>query len=66
VKPSAIFQLVCRHEKRTGHSLKLLLRDEGIVLKQGSGSLVVGNFLAKRSVKVVVISYLHVQLRTES
>ena|ERR1700674_1103065 len=34
MKPAAIFQLARWHEERTGHSLKLLLRDEGIVLSQ--------------------------------
>jgi hypothetical protein len=32
MKPTAILQFAGRHEKWTGHRLKLLLSDEGIVL----------------------------------
>jgi hypothetical protein len=34
MKPAAIFQLAHRHKKWTSHLPKLLLRDEGIVLRE--------------------------------
>jgi hypothetical protein len=34
MQPTAVFQLARRHKKWASHSLKLLLRDEGIVLSK--------------------------------